>query len=129
GQWIECRATPRHARFALPQGELNVSLGCPRLSRSVHLPSDEAMPSKPRLGQNFLNDAQAIQRIAASLGDLSGRTVVEIGPGAGAITAALVARAAHVLAVELDSGLAAHLRTQFSADRVTVIEQDVLSFD
>jgi len=68
------------------------------------------MPAKPKLGQNFLDDAQAVQRIAASLGDLSGRTVIEIGPGAGAITGALAARAAHVLAIELDHDLAAHLR-------------------
>jgi len=87
------------------------------------------MASKPKLGQNFLNDPQAAERIAASLGDLSGRTVIEIGPGAGAITGALVARAAHVLAVELDSGLAAYLRTQFPPGRVTVVEQDVLNFD
>jgi 16S rRNA (adenine1518-N6/adenine1519-N6)-dimethyltransferase len=87
------------------------------------------MPAKPKLGQNFLNDSQAIERIAASLGDLSGRTVVEIGPGAGAITGALAAHAAHVLAVELDPYFAAHLRTQFSSDRVTVIQQDVLQFD
>jgi 16S rRNA (adenine1518-N6/adenine1519-N6)-dimethyltransferase len=87
------------------------------------------MPAKPRLGQNFLNDAQAIERIAASLGDLSGRTVLEIGPGAGAITSALVARAARVIAVELDSGLAGHLRARFPADRVTVHQQDVLTFD
>ena len=87
------------------------------------------MPSKPRLGQNFLEDANAVQRIANSLGDLTGRTVVEIGPGAGAITGALAARAAHVLAVELDPGLAAHLRTQFDPTRVTVLNQDVLHFD
>ncbi|MGA2850767.1 MAG: 16S rRNA (adenine(1518)-N(6)/adenine(1519)-N(6))-dimethyltransferase RsmA [Terracidiphilus sp.] len=90
------------------------------------------MPAKPRLGQNFLDDAQAVDRIAASLGDLTGRTVVEIGPGGGAITGALAARAAHVVAVELDPGLAAHLRTQFppggKAD-VTVVQQDVLQFD
>jgi 16S rRNA (adenine1518-N6/adenine1519-N6)-dimethyltransferase len=87
------------------------------------------MPAKPKLGQNFLNDPQAVERIAASLGDLSGRTVVEIGPGAGAITGALAARAAHVLAIELDHSFAAYLRTQFSPDHVTVIEQDVLTFD
>ena len=87
------------------------------------------MPAKPKLGQNFLDDAQAVQRIAASLGDLSGRTVIEIGPGAGAITGALAARAAHVLAIELDHDLAAHLRTQFPPDRVTVLSQDVLNFD
>ncbi|MGA2048317.1 MAG: 16S rRNA (adenine(1518)-N(6)/adenine(1519)-N(6))-dimethyltransferase RsmA [Terracidiphilus sp.] len=87
------------------------------------------MPAKPRLGQNFLNDTDAIQRIASSLGDLSGRTVVEIGPGGGAITAALLARAAHVVAIELDPGLAAHLRAQFPPDRLTVHQQDVLGFD
>jgi 16S rRNA (adenine1518-N6/adenine1519-N6)-dimethyltransferase len=87
------------------------------------------MPAKPRLGQNFLVDAQAIDRIASSLGDLSGRTVVEIGPGAGAITSALLARAAHVLAVELDPGLAEHLRNRFSPQRLTVHQQDVLTFD
>lgn len=96
------------------------------------LPSNERMPSKPKLGQNFLNDTEAIQRIAASLGDLSGRTVVEIGPGVGAITGALAARAAHLLAIELDADLAAHLRSEFPPDRapkVTVIHQDVLKFD
>jgi 16S rRNA (adenine1518-N6/adenine1519-N6)-dimethyltransferase len=87
------------------------------------------MPAKPRLGQNFLNDTAAIERIGASLGELAGRTVVEIGPGAGAITSALVARAAHVLAVELDAGLAEHLRHQYSPDRLTVFHQDVLTFD
>src|ERR1017187_8592828 len=87
------------------------------------------MPTKPKLGQNFLIDAQAVEHIAASLGDLSGHTVIEIGPGAGAITGALAARAAHVLAVELDSGLAAYLRTQFPPGRVTAVEQDVLNFD
>jgi 16S rRNA (adenine1518-N6/adenine1519-N6)-dimethyltransferase len=87
------------------------------------------MPSKPRLGQNFLRDAQAIQRIANALGNLDGETVVEIGPGQGAITRALAARAAHVLAIELDSTLAAHLRTQFPPERLTIIEADVLEFD
>jgi 16S rRNA (adenine1518-N6/adenine1519-N6)-dimethyltransferase len=87
------------------------------------------MAAKPKLGQNFLSDPQAAERIAASLGDLSGRTVIEIGSGAGAITGSLAARAAHVLAVELDSGLAAYLRTQFPPGRVTVVEQNVLNFD
>jgi 16S rRNA (adenine1518-N6/adenine1519-N6)-dimethyltransferase len=87
------------------------------------------MPARPKLGQNFLDDTQAVERIAAALGDLSGRTVVEIGPGAGAITGALAARAGHVLAVELDRELAAYLRVRFAPDRVTVIEQDALNFD
>jgi 16S rRNA (adenine1518-N6/adenine1519-N6)-dimethyltransferase len=87
------------------------------------------MPSKPKLGQNFLNDPQAIDRIVAALGDLSSRTVVEIGPGAGAITAPLAARAHHVIAIEYDHHLALHLRVQFPTDKLTVVEQDVLNFD
>jgi 16S rRNA (adenine1518-N6/adenine1519-N6)-dimethyltransferase len=87
------------------------------------------MPAKPKLGQNFLNDAQAAERIVAALGDLSGRTVIEIGPGGGAITGALAARANRVVAVELDHGLAIHLRAQFPPGKVTVVEQDVLNFD
>jgi len=87
------------------------------------------MPIKPKLGQNFLRDEQAIQRIAASIGDCTGRTVVEIGPGKGAITGALSARARRVLAIELDTELAARIRDEFSSDRVTVMNQDVLDFD
>jgi 16S rRNA (adenine1518-N6/adenine1519-N6)-dimethyltransferase len=87
------------------------------------------MPAKPKLGQNFLNDAQAVERIAASLGDLTGRTVVEVGPGRGAITAALAARAARVIAVELDAELAERLRAEFPPERVTVVHQDVMNFD
>jgi 16S rRNA (adenine1518-N6/adenine1519-N6)-dimethyltransferase len=87
------------------------------------------MPIKPKLGQNFLRDEQAIQRIAASIGDCAGRTVVEIGPGKGAITGALSVRVRRVLAIELDSELAARLRGEFSSDRVTVINHDVLDFD
>ena len=87
------------------------------------------MPSKPKLGQNFLHDSQAIERIAAALGDLTGQTVIEIGPGRGAITCVLAAKAAHVIAVEFDRELARAIRSQFPPERVTVIEQDVLEFD
>ena len=87
------------------------------------------MPKKPKLGQNFLRDQNAIQRIAASLGDLTGQTVVEIGPGQGAITRALAEHAGHVIAIELDRELAPRLREQFPVERVTVVEQDVLQFD
>ncbi len=87
------------------------------------------MPQKPKLGQNFLIDAGAVERIVAALGDLGGRTVVEIGPGRGAITGALASRATRVLAIELDRDLAAQLRGQFDEERVNVVEQDVLQFD
>ncbi|MFZ0745053.1 MAG: 16S rRNA (adenine(1518)-N(6)/adenine(1519)-N(6))-dimethyltransferase RsmA [Terracidiphilus sp.] len=87
------------------------------------------MPSKPKLGQNFLNDAQALQRIVAALGDCAGRTVVEIGPGRGVITRALAARACHVLAVELDPNLTSQLRDSLPLEQVTIVNEDVLNFD
>jgi 16S rRNA (adenine1518-N6/adenine1519-N6)-dimethyltransferase len=87
------------------------------------------MPVKPKLGQNFLNDAQAIERIANALGDLSESTVVEIGPGRGAITRALIARARHVLAIEFDPTLGSNLRAAFTPEKLTVVSQDVLRFD
>jgi 16S rRNA (adenine1518-N6/adenine1519-N6)-dimethyltransferase len=87
------------------------------------------MTHKPKLGQNFLRDPQAVARIVAALGEIADCTVVEIGPGRGAITESLVARARHVIAVELDRDLAAALRNRFPADRLTVVEQDVLAFD
>ena len=87
------------------------------------------MRTKPKLGQNFLVDIQAAQRIVAALGEVAGRTIVEIGPGKGAITGALAAQAGHVVAVELDHELAAGLREQFDPARVTVVEDDVLRFN
>lgn len=87
------------------------------------------MKTRSRLGQNFLTDSGAAGRIVSALGDLGGRTVIEIGPGRGAITGALAACAGHVLAVELDHELAFRLAEKLPSDRVTVIEQDVLNFD
>jgi len=84
---------------------------------------------KPKLGQNFLRDPQAAAHIVSALGDITGRTVIEIGPGHGAITAMLATAAAHVVAIEVDRQLAAELRQNVSAERVSVVEQDVLQFD
>jgi len=87
------------------------------------------MPAKSRIGQNILRDPHAVERIVSALGPLAGRTVVEIGPGRGVLTEVLAARASHLLAVELDSVLAAQLGSRFSPERVTVVSEDVLRFD
>ena len=56
-----------------------------------------------RLGQHFLLDPQLLRRIATAAGDLRGRTVVEVGPGPGGLTRALLeAGAARVIAIERD---------------------------
>jgi len=87
------------------------------------------MPARSKLGQNFLRDRSAVDRIVAAMGHLAGRTVVEIGPGRGAITGVLASKARQVIAVEFDAELAGGLRTRFDPGRVTVVEQDVLAFD
>lgn len=85
------------------------------------------MKRKPKLGQNFLVDPAASLAIADALGDVTQRTVIEIGPGAGAITEILAHRAGHLIAVELDRILASQLRAQFPG--VEVIESDILAVD
>lgn len=55
------------------------------------------------LGQNFLFDEQLLDRIAAIPGDLSGRAVLEVGPGPGGLTRALLRAGAKVTAIEMDT--------------------------
>jgi 16S rRNA (adenine1518-N6/adenine1519-N6)-dimethyltransferase len=85
---------------------------------------------KPKLGQHFLVSEDYASRIADALGDVSQCTVLEIGPGRGAITSLLAERARRLIAVELDRVLAAQLRLKFGMSRnVEVIEADILSID
>jgi 16S rRNA (adenine1518-N6/adenine1519-N6)-dimethyltransferase len=85
---------------------------------------------KPKLGQHFLSDTAAAVRIVESLGDLLHSTVLEIGPGGGALTNLLARRARRVIAVEKDRVLAAQLRMHFSlAPNVEIIEGDILAID
>ncbi|MEO7028579.1 MAG: 16S rRNA (adenine(1518)-N(6)/adenine(1519)-N(6))-dimethyltransferase RsmA [Acidobacteriaceae bacterium] len=85
---------------------------------------------KPKLGQNFLTDEAACRRIASSLGDTSQRTVVEIGPGHGAITALLAARCRRLHCIEFDPALASELTFRFRNDpHVTIHTADILKTD
>ena len=85
---------------------------------------------KPKLGQNFLIDEDACRRIAGSLGDTSGRTVVEIGPGHGAITDILAPRCARLHCIEFDPALARELSFRFRNDpHVTIHNADILQTD
>src|SRR3984957_12373233 len=88
------------------------------------------MKRKPKLGQNFLVDGSARHAIVDALGDLSKRTVVEIGPGHGAITEVLAARCHRLIALELDRALAAELTFRFRGQpQVQIVEADVLKTD
>jgi 16S rRNA (adenine1518-N6/adenine1519-N6)-dimethyltransferase len=85
---------------------------------------------KPKLGQNFLTDPSARQRIVEALGDISCSTVLEIGPGRGALTDLLATRAQTLIAVELDRALAPRLTEIWkSASHVAILQADILELD
>lgn len=85
-------------------------------------------PSKA-LGQNFLHDRKIVRRIADTAELTSDDLVVEIGPGLGILTDELAKRAGEVIAVELDSRLAEHLRDRLDPAKVRVVEADILQVD
>jgi 16S rRNA (adenine1518-N6/adenine1519-N6)-dimethyltransferase len=88
------------------------------------------MMRKPKLGQHFLVDQTAQQAIVNALGDVSARTVIEIGPGHGAITTILAARCRRLIAIEIDPALAAELRFRMREQaHVEIVEADVLEVD
>lgn len=85
---------------------------------------------KPRLGQNFLADRRAADKIVDALGEISDKLVVEIGPGKGALTDALARRAGRLIAIELDRMLATELRYKYSRfPNIEILEGDVLTID
>lgn len=86
--------------------------------------------ARKRFGQHFLVDTGVIDAILRSVHATKDDVVVEIGPGQGAITAALAADAGQLHAVELDRNLVARLRRQYEGSpTVTIHEADALSFD
>lgn len=84
-------------------------------------------PVRKSLGQHFLSDRRILERIADALAPTSSDTVLEIGPGRGALTELLRNRAGQVIAVEYDRALAALLRKQYESSNVRIVEADVLS--
>jgi 16S rRNA (adenine1518-N6/adenine1519-N6)-dimethyltransferase len=82
--------------------------------------------ARRRFGQNFLTDAGAIGRIVAALAPGPADNVLEIGPGRGALTEALLAAVPRIAAVEIDRDLASLLRARYSLERLRLIESDVL---
>ena len=88
------------------------------------------MRAKKSLGQNFLRDPKVIDNIVNTLDLTADDTIVEIGPGEGALTGELLKRAANVIAIEFDRDMIAILRERFGrADNLEIVEHDVLDID
>jgi len=83
--------------------------------------------AKKRFGQHFLSDINILNRIVDAAEITPDETVLEVGPGLGALTAVLAQRARRVVAVEVDRDLIAGLRARFAdAPNVEIVEGDVL---
>lgn len=84
---------------------------------------------RPELSQHFFRDSALVRRWINGLPLCRGDTVIEIGPGRGAITDALAARGLHVVAVEVDSRLVSRLRARYhGSTNVTIVHADFLGF-
>jgi 16S rRNA (adenine1518-N6/adenine1519-N6)-dimethyltransferase len=84
---------------------------------------------RKRFGQNFLTDQNILSEIIRVISPAAGDTVVEIGPGQGAMTALLLAHLSFLHVVELDRDLVALLQKKFSTDKLMIHSGDALQFD
>jgi len=85
---------------------------------------------KKRFGQHFLRDMRVVERIVAAFAPQPADRVVEIGPGEGVLTRALVGQVARLDLVELDRDLAAQLsQTYGHTPAIAVHQADALKFD
>lgn len=84
-----------------------------------------------RLGQHFLLDLNITRRIARVAGDLSGQTVLEIGPGPGGLTRALLEAGARVVAIEKDDRFVPILEPliEWSEGKLEIVQADALKVD
>src|SRR6266581_9489181 len=97
-------------------------------SESVHPSSFILHPSKRRFGQNFLIDRSVVDRIISAVNPHRDETIVEIGPGRGALTLRLTENTGRLIAIEFDRELVPVLREQFKdTPNLQLIEDDALN--
>jgi 16S rRNA (adenine1518-N6/adenine1519-N6)-dimethyltransferase len=85
--------------------------------------------ARKRFGQNFLVSPGVIRKIVDAVAPRAGDTLVEIGPGLGALTEPLLERVEQLHVVEIDRDLIARLRERFPPERLVIHEGDALEFD
>lgn len=85
--------------------------------------------ARKRFGQNFLVDRAILADCVDAIDPKPGQHIVEIGPGLGALTAGLLAKVAHIEAVEIDRDIIARLKRNFAREQLTLHAADALEFD
>jgi 16S rRNA (adenine1518-N6/adenine1519-N6)-dimethyltransferase len=100
-------------------------------AESINQDSDAFMTTaKRRFGQNFLVDRNAVDRIIAAISPRADETIIEIGPGGGALTSRLLEKTGRLVAIEFDRDLVPALREKFAgAANLHLIEADALTID
>jgi 16S rRNA (adenine1518-N6/adenine1519-N6)-dimethyltransferase len=89
-----------------------------------------SLPPKRRFGQNFLVDRGVVNKIINAVDPQSTDTIIEIGPGRGALTSQLIGKAGRVIAIEFDRDLIPELHKKFNeAENFQLVEADALAVD
>jgi 16S rRNA (adenine1518-N6/adenine1519-N6)-dimethyltransferase len=96
-----------------------------RLSEIKSLLAEHGLRPRKRFGQNFLHDQNLLHKLVDDAGVGTGDLVVEVGPGTGTLTEALLDRGAEIIACELDEGLADLIEARLG-DRIQLIRGDCL---
>jgi 16S rRNA (adenine1518-N6/adenine1519-N6)-dimethyltransferase len=117
------------------RGDTEINSESSRRSKSSPRPRVPASPApsfhpSKRFGQNFLTDPRIISRIVEAVEPRAGETIVEIGPGKGALTTPLLERAGSLVAIEFDQHLIPPLLEKFGArQNFRLIQDDALTAD
>jgi len=123
-------AAPRPPRASSYVRERAAVEGGGELRRVKDALAERGLSPRKRFGQNFLVREEIAERIVEHCHLHDDDVVVEIGPGAGALTPRIARRVRHVIAVEKDVGLVAFLREDLAATpRLEIVEGDFLEFD
>src|SRR6266496_3809551 len=100
-----------------------------KLSEMKQVLAERGIQLTKSLGQNFLHDANQLQRIVAAAQLTPADKVLEIGPGLGPLTELLLSNAGRVLAIEKDQRLVAFLRDRFpDSPNLELLHEDALRF-
>ncbi len=87
------------------------------------------MKARKRFGQNFLQDQNVIRGIIKAIAPKPSDTVLEIGPGHGALTRHLLDSGCNLTVVEIDRDLVASLRNTYSTTNLAILSEDIMAFD